>query len=279
MQGKKIYQEKLFTQIQLSELVPEDNLYRRLKSMLDIAYLSKSNNRKYKMCFSATASFGASAVLCTIGIITLAKAKTNPQRVFAGIPVIFAVQQLSEGLLWLSLKNTDLAAWKSTFTYAFLVFAMAVWPFWIPFSIWLLEKDVKRKKIIKGFVWIGAVVAVGVGFVLYFYPVEAITPFCSTCPGSSTSSLTNHLHYEFAIPPFVKKLIVAFSVLYIAATIITPFISGIKKMKWLGIVFMASYLFAISFYSGFVISVWCFFAALLSFVVLWIILDLRKLVL
>ena len=228
------------------------------------------------MCFSATASFGASAVLGIIGVIAVAKAKTNPQRVFAGIPLIFAAQQLSEGLLWLSLKNTDLAAWKSTFTYAFLVFAMAVWPFWIPFSVWLMEKDAKKKRIIKGLVWIGALVAVGVGVVLFSYPVEAVTPFCLTCPGSSAASLRDHLHYEFAIPQLVKNLIIAFSVLYIMATIVTPFISSIKKMKWLGIVFLASYLFAVTLYNGFVISVWCFFAALLSFVVLWIITDLRN---
>lgn len=231
------------------------------------------------MCFSATASFGASAVLGVIGIITVAKAKTNPQRVFATIPLIFAIQQLTEGFLWLSLKNTNLAAWQSSLTYIYLVFAMAIWPFWIPFTIWLLEKDVKRKKIMNLFVWIGAVVAVGVGVILSLYRVEAITPFCYNCPGSSTESLRHHLHYEFAIPQIVKNLIIAFSVLYIVATIITPFISSIKKMRWLGIVFLASYLFAVTMYHGFVISVWCFFAATLSFVVLWIISDLQRTVL
>ena len=119
------------------------------------------------MCFSASASFAASAVLGTIGVIAVAKAKTNPQRVFAVIPLIFSLQQLSEGFLWLSLKDPALAAGQPFFTYGFLVFAMAVWPFWIPFSIWLLEKDVKKKKIMNGFVIIGAVVAVGVGIVLF----------------------------------------------------------------------------------------------------------------
>lgn len=227
------------------------------------------------MCFSATASFGASAVLGVIGIVSVAKARTKPQRVFGSIPLLFAVQQFTEGMLWLSLKDPALASAQSFFTYTFLVFAMVVWPFWIPFSIWLLEKDAKRKKIIKGFVWMGTFVAVGVGVVLFSYPVEVITPFCPTCPASAAPALS-HLHYEFAIPQLVKNLIVAFSVLYIAATIITPFLSSIKKMKWLGIVFLASYLFAINFYNGFVISVWCFFAALLSFVVWWIIMDLRK---
>ena len=228
------------------------------------------------MCFSATASFGASAVLGVVGIAAVTKAKTRPQRIFGSIPLIFAVQQLSEGLLWLSLKNDGLAASQSLLTYVFLFFAMAVWPFWIPFSVWLMEKDQKRKKIMKGFVATGAIVTLGVGVILSIYPVKVVTPFCFSCPISDTGVLRHHLHYEFAIPQLVKNLIMAFTVLYIAATIITPFLSSIKKMKWLGIVFLLSYLFAVIFYNGFVISVWCFFAAILSFVVLWIIMDLRK---
>lgn len=47
MQGKKIYQEKLFAQIQLSELVPEDNLYRQLKNILDMQWLYKATAKYY----------------------------------------------------------------------------------------------------------------------------------------------------------------------------------------------------------------------------------------
>ena len=39
MQGKKVYQEKLFTQFRLSERVPKDNFYRQLKEVLDLTYL------------------------------------------------------------------------------------------------------------------------------------------------------------------------------------------------------------------------------------------------
>lgn len=228
------------------------------------------------MCFSATASFGASAVLAVVGTACLTKAKTKPQKVFGSIPILFSIQQLTEGLLWLSIQRPAFAPYETLFTYTFLFFAMAVWPFWIPFSVWLLEKDARRKKIIRGFLWAGAIVAVGVSIILFAYPVQVVTPFCFSCENPAQTAATDHLHYDFAIPGFIQKLIVAFSVLYIAATIITPFISGNKKMKGLGIVFLLSYLFAIMFYHGFVISVWCFFAALLSFVVLWIILDFRN---
>lgn len=39
MQGKKDYQEKLFSQFQLSNRVPESNFYRRLKGVLDLDFL------------------------------------------------------------------------------------------------------------------------------------------------------------------------------------------------------------------------------------------------
>ena len=39
MQGKKIYQEKLFNNFQLSKRVPKDNFYRRLGESLDLTYL------------------------------------------------------------------------------------------------------------------------------------------------------------------------------------------------------------------------------------------------
>jgi transposase len=39
MQGKKDYQEKLFARFQLSERIPKDNFYRRLKGALDLDFL------------------------------------------------------------------------------------------------------------------------------------------------------------------------------------------------------------------------------------------------
>lgn len=39
MQGKKVYQEKLFASFSLSNRVPAENFYRRLRGVLDLAYL------------------------------------------------------------------------------------------------------------------------------------------------------------------------------------------------------------------------------------------------
>jgi hypothetical protein len=215
------------------------------------------------MCFSADASFGASAVLSIIGTAAIMKARTIPQGLFAGIPLIFSIQQLAEGMLWLSLKDTELAAWQPFFTYTFLVFALVVWPIWVPLTIRMLEKDVKRKKMLDLFLITGFMVSIGTSYAMLFYPV-AVMP------------VDHHLHYEISIPPATKALIKILTILYFTTTIITTFISSIKRMKWLGIAFILSYSATLIFYSGSVVSVWCYFAALLSLVVFWIIMELQE---
>jgi transposase len=47
MQGRKHYQEKLFTQFQLSSHVPGDNFYRRLKDIVDLRWLYKKTKKYY----------------------------------------------------------------------------------------------------------------------------------------------------------------------------------------------------------------------------------------
>jgi transposase len=47
MQGKKQYAEKLFTTFRLSEHVPADNFYRRLKEALDLQWLYQSTQKYY----------------------------------------------------------------------------------------------------------------------------------------------------------------------------------------------------------------------------------------
>ena len=47
MQGKKAYSEKLFSNFQLSQRVPEDNFYRQLKEQLNLHFLYKATAKYY----------------------------------------------------------------------------------------------------------------------------------------------------------------------------------------------------------------------------------------
>ncbi|HNM73705.1 MAG TPA: hypothetical protein PKM66_11720, partial [Nitrosomonas sp.] len=61
------------------------------------------------MCFSAEASFIVSGTLSIIGISAIRQIKARKDIFVASIPLIFALQQLTEGLLWVVLQNPGLA--------------------------------------------------------------------------------------------------------------------------------------------------------------------------
>ena len=63
------------------------------------------------MCFSATASFAAGTALSAVGGLTLRKSQGKVELPLALVPLLFGVQQFSEGFLWLSLGG-DLPAVK-----------------------------------------------------------------------------------------------------------------------------------------------------------------------
>lgn len=62
------------------------------------------------MCFSASASFG---------VASIKKTHHPSQLLFASIPFIFGVQQIAEGLLWLTLSNPDYLNIQRIFTHIF----------------------------------------------------------------------------------------------------------------------------------------------------------------
>ena len=97
------------------------------------------------MCFSATASFTAGAILVTAGVLTLRHVQSKSTFPFACIPLLFGIQQIVEGIVWTSFGSPIL---HTVATYVFVMFSHVLWPSFVPFSIWLIEKDPIRKKIL-----------------------------------------------------------------------------------------------------------------------------------
>jgi hypothetical protein len=201
------------------------------------------------MCFSATASFGASAILTVAGVVALRHVETKSQIPFAAIPLIFAFQQFTEGFVWLSLTHQDYNHWQKIPITIFLVLAQAVWPFWLPFSILIIEKDEKRKMALKVLLGLGLVVSFFLAYRVLFYPVSAaIAPL--------------HIHYELHFPYVPFGIVV--SIFYFLVTIVPPFLAGGKRMSSLRLLNLMSFIVTMVFFESYVISVWCFFAALIS---------------
>lgn len=212
------------------------------------------------MCFSAIASFGAGAVLTIIGIASIKKTTTKSQIPFAGIPLLFAFQQIIEGFEWLALSNTEFAPLRWITCYTFLFLAQVIWPIWVPYAILKLEPKEKRKKSEIVLVCIGALVSAYLGYCLITYPV-------------SSEILGRHISYELEFPQSFAAIAGA---LYIVSTIAPPFFSRIRRMWMLGTAILISYVMTTIFYEDYIVSVWCFFASVISIAVLAIIQELKN---
>ncbi|MFT6921753.1 MAG: hypothetical protein ACJA1C_000750 [Crocinitomicaceae bacterium] len=200
------------------------------------------------MCFSATASFGAGVVLTVIGIASIKKAPQKSQIMFASIPLVFGVQQIAEGVLWVTLPNPDLLSTHKIATVTFLLFAQVIWPIWVPISVLLLEKRNARKTIQRILVGAGILVGVYLGYCLTTFNVE-------------TKIVGYHISYRQDYPVSLKYFVI---LLYASSTIAPLFLSNIKRMWILGLSIAISYIIAVLLYEHYVLSVWCFFASIMS---------------
>ena len=69
MQGKKDYQEKLFAGFQLSDRIPKDNFYRRLKESLELGFLYKETKPYYGDCGQKSIDPVVFFKLCLVGYL------------------------------------------------------------------------------------------------------------------------------------------------------------------------------------------------------------------
>jgi hypothetical protein len=207
------------------------------------------------MCFSAEVSFGASAVITAIGVVSYKKANKTPLRYIAMIPILFGIHQFTEGIVWLSKLHEAFAFLDKASGYAFIFFAWVIWPFYIPLAMWKNEKHSWRRKMLGSFTLIGLLVSIALFYSMVSFGVE------SEIRGNS-------IYYDFDRNHPLKWLLV---VLYFTTVVLSTVISNLSKMYLLGV--SNTFLFALTkiYVADRVISVWCFMAALTSILILYII--------
>lgn len=210
------------------------------------------------MCFSAKASFIAGGLLMAIGVATLKRVNDSRQYMFAMIPLMFGIQQVIEGIVWLTLGNPSILHTVSV--YSFATFALIIWPWWVPLSVFFIERNLIRKTII-------AVLSL-VGFAIAFYFLNNFIQH-----GVVARQVACHIYYHFTLPDYIEWYTVIF---YFIPTILPFFLSSIRHMWVLGISFLVSYCLAAAIWHFFVFSVWCFFIALLSTLIYIIMYQMTK---
>ena len=212
------------------------------------------------MCFSAEVSFGAAAVISTVGIIAFKKATPSTFRYIAMIPILFGVHQFLEGLVWVFIES-DATTYLNISKHSYLFFAWVIWPFYIPYANWKVEKQVLRKKILFGFMLIGLLLGIILLAAIFLLNIEA-------------SVVNQSILYKV---PYQSSYLWIIHSLYFAAVVLPNIVSSTAKMWVLGALNIVLFTMGKILLDGNVISVWCFFAAITSLFILYIIIYNRKL--
>jgi len=202
------------------------------------------------MCFSATASFVTAGLTGSIGIVSLLRVTEPRQLALAATPLFFASQQCVEGLLWLNLPVAPDGPGSAVLTLLFLVFAQVFWPVYAPFAVLLLEPNEWRRRVMLGCLAVGS----GVG-------------------GWCLWSLLSHAHGAVIRDDHVVYVTESrhsdgLALAYLAATCLPPILSTWRTVATLGLIVLVGCVVAYEVYWEAFASVWCFFAAAASAVIL-----------
>lgn len=201
------------------------------------------------MCFSATASFSAGVALLVVGTVTTRGAGRSKDLAFAAIPLLFGVQQILEGALWLTFPvNAPVS--NMVLTYAYSFFSHVLWPIYVPLAVLLIEPRPWRRKVLAAIAVVGAAVGLYLLYFLFRLPLVA--------------QVTGR-HIAYLSPHFFAVEVMT---LYLLGTCLSSLFSSHLSVRWFGVAAFLSFIAAYAIYATWFISVWCFFAAVLSCIVL-----------
>ena len=182
------------------------------------------------MCFSAGASFAVGAGLIGPGYYAIRHTETRGMLAFACTPIVFSFHQIAEGFLWLSLRNPDFASWYKPALYGYSFISQPIWPIWAPLTMWLMETDHRRKKILYYFLLLGIASSLYMFFCLVTYDISAVVE-------------NHHIRYYRDFPYLNIMRPVNF-----VTIAVTPFLSTLRYTKLLAAAMLVSLIIVLLFF-------------------------------
>jgi hypothetical protein len=202
------------------------------------------------VCFSATANFVGSAVLGTIGVITLTKVKHRRELLFASLPTLFAIHQFIEGFVWLGLDGTLSPVVTHDMGAAFVLYAQGLLPFLLPLSVLLFEPSRKDRRRMMPFAILGGLTTLYMLWGLTAYPLQIFVRGDSIVyinPATNNTTL---------------------AIFYVIATCGSLFFSKVRTMVLFGAANLVILLVVMAVKRYAFTSLWCAYAAIASIIIL-----------
>lgn len=212
------------------------------------------------MCFSATASMTAATILVPLGIYGIRNsAKYCPEYIgFSILPLGFGIQQFFEGLIWLLIPNQSPGLMGAIF--GFLFFSHFFWLFMVPFAAWFRENHIFLKKVLFTIMVIGGIL--GISFIVPLIINDGWF-----------SAIIRHDSIYYSITKIYDGYLSTGAMLfvYILFILIPLMISSKRDIRIFGYLLGVSMIITLIFFQYAFVSIWCYFAAMLSCLLLVII--------
>ena len=206
-----------------------------------------------------------------LGLYSTHLARTNHQPNYvplALVPFFFGVQQLVEGLEWTAIDQGRIEPLTTMGALGFLFFAYCFWMIWIPWSAWSISRSTDSRGLQNRLRWV-AIVATVLGIAFYL-PVVFNPPAVQPAVHSTGRLLYDVSNLHSVIHNFVNTEPVGELVYW--GFIVLPLIAvADKAVKLFGVLIFVSIFLTWITYSATFNSVWCFYCAVLSIVVIWIV--------
>jgi hypothetical protein len=198
------------------------------------------------MCFSAEADFVSGAVIGTVGIMTLSEVQDRRELPLALLPLAFALHQITEGFVWLGLEGKISDTVGNAAMYGYVFYAWALLPFFAPFAVMLVEPVRRRRRVMGGFVVIGAVVGI--------YLLVAV----------ATAEISAHIVSDTIDYRGVGNSGDLITALYVIATCGTFLLSSQRRVAWFGVANIAAVALIAWHQANALTSLWCIWGAIVS---------------
>ncbi|WP_283743658.1 DUF6629 family protein [Sideroxydans sp. CL21] len=207
------------------------------------------------MCFSATVSYSAAAVLVPTGLYAVQQARRSltPYWTWGLIPVFFGLQQAFEGRVWQELDAGNVQA-AVPFALGFHFFSHFLWLWWLGLSSYVVEPGNIRRLVIGGCTVFGAFAGTLVFSVMLSHP-----------EWMNIAIREHSIVYKFSVPYRDSiHLPITPAALYALTTLVPLLLSSHRLINIFGLLVALSSVLASTIYGYAYVSVWCFFAALIS---------------
>jgi len=201
------------------------------------------------MCYSPEADVIAGLAVGAIGVDAVRHVDDRRYLALAAVPLVLASHQLIEAIAWWGLRGRVPAEAGEFAATTYLVIALGVVPFLVPYAVMRAEPDVARRRWLTLFVVMGAAVA-------------AVLLWSLATSGHSVSIGGRYIAYAVAIP--AGGVVTA---CYFAATCTPLLLSSHRRLVLFGIVNVPMFLLLSLVLSQGLISLWCVWAAISSVVV------------